>query len=321
VHASAPVAPVALVLAAEAGLSVGAALDAYAAGFEATAAFARAGHPALYEAGWHPTAVCGSAGAAVAAARLLGLSEARTGDAVALALLRAAGLRSAFGSDGKALQVGMAAAAGMHAASLAEAGARVPLEAVSRGAAGFEHVFGVAWPARAAAPAFAENWIKAYPCCLATHAVIEAALAVRAGAGEIEAAAVTVHPLARAAASLDDVRDGLQAKFSIPYLAAFALLRGAPRVADFDRLDQEVRDLARRIEVCTDAGLPQMGARVAVDGLAPARVEHPLGSPGRPMDAQALHDKLAALAGNRLEGVLDDRSTPAADVLTAAGLR
>ena len=119
-HASAPVAPVALLLGAELGRDVGAVLDAYAAGFETTAALARAGHPALYERGWHPTAVCGGVGAAVAAARLLGLdARTRRDAAVALALLRAGGLRAAFGSDGKALQVGLAAAAGLQAARIA----------------------------------------------------------------------------------------------------------------------------------------------------------------------------------------------------------
>ena len=47
-HLSAPTAPAALVVAADAGLTVGAALRAYAAGFEAMAAVARASHPALY---------------------------------------------------------------------------------------------------------------------------------------------------------------------------------------------------------------------------------------------------------------------------------
>ncbi len=151
VHCTAPVAPVALLLGAELGRDIDAVLDAHAAGFEMTAAVARAGHPALYERGWHPTAVCGTAGAAVAAARLLGLTADRTDDAVALALLRAGGLRAAFGSDGKALQVGMAAAAGLHAARLAQGGARVPLDAVSAGPAGYTDVFGAAWPPEGAA--------------------------------------------------------------------------------------------------------------------------------------------------------------------------
>ena len=89
VHASAAVAPVALLVGAGLDRDLGAVLDAYAHGFEATATLARAGHPALYEQGWHPTAVCGSAGAAVAAAHLHGLPAEQADVAVALALLRA----------------------------------------------------------------------------------------------------------------------------------------------------------------------------------------------------------------------------------------
>src|SRR5512144_546634 len=75
-HLSAPTAPAALELAAERGATVADALRAYAAGFEAMAALAGAAYPALYDGGWHPTAVCGTVGAAVAAAELLGLDAA-----------------------------------------------------------------------------------------------------------------------------------------------------------------------------------------------------------------------------------------------------
>ena len=119
-HLSAPTAPAAIALAASLDRSVGDALDAYAAGFEAMGRLSRS-HD-LYEGGWHPTAVCGAAGAAHTAARLLGLDEERTGAAERLALLQAGGLRAAFGSDGKSLQVGMAAAAGVHAARIAASG-------------------------------------------------------------------------------------------------------------------------------------------------------------------------------------------------------
>jgi 2-methylcitrate dehydratase PrpD len=71
-HLSAPNAPVALVLGAELGMTVDELLEAYAEGFEAMGALARRSHPALYERGWHPTAVCGGVGAAITAARLLG---------------------------------------------------------------------------------------------------------------------------------------------------------------------------------------------------------------------------------------------------------
>src|SRR4051812_50155316 len=71
-HLSAPTAPAAIAVGAQVGATVGDVLDAYAAGFEAMGALAEASYPALYDRGFHPTAVCGTVGAAVAAAHLLG---------------------------------------------------------------------------------------------------------------------------------------------------------------------------------------------------------------------------------------------------------
>ncbi len=231
-HLSAAAAPAALVLGAARGATVGAVLDAYAAGFEQTAALARASHPALYERGWHPTAVCGTVGAATAAAALLGLADEAHDSALALAALRAAGPRAGFGSDGKALGVGLAAADGVHAALLAAGGARMPLAAVA-GPSGFAATTGGRWagPDPAAPPAVDENWIKPWPCCLMAHSAIEAALGLHAAGPAPAEVVVRVHPRARQAAPYDDVADGLQARFSIPYLTAFALLHGAPDVA------------------------------------------------------------------------------------------
>src|SRR5207237_589488 len=117
---------------------MGQVLAAYARGFEATAALAEASHPELYRRGWHPTAVCGAVGSAVAVAAILELDVERTDAAVNLSLLQAAGLRSAFGSGGKTLQVGMAAAAGARAAVLAREGASAPDDV----RAGFEQAYG-----------------------------------------------------------------------------------------------------------------------------------------------------------------------------------
>jgi 2-methylcitrate dehydratase PrpD len=331
-HLSAATAPAAVVLAAELGGDAGAALAAYAAGFEAMGALTRACHPALYDGGWHPTAVCGSAGAAVVAARLYALDRERERRAIAIALLRAGGLRAAFGSDGKALQVGMAAAAGVQAARLARGGAAVDAAAIAGAGAGFAEAFGVATSAAtldamiAAADgaategrAAAENWLKAYPCCLQTHAAIDAALAVGAPPPPQASLTVAVHPVSRQAAALDDVADGLQAKFSIPYVTAFALLHGAPGLAAFERVDAAAAALARRIRVRTDPALGASEAILELDGSELARVTAPRGSPANPLDATALAAKVRALAGGALDGALDDLRRPAARLTGAAG--
>jgi 2-methylcitrate dehydratase PrpD len=309
-HLSAPTAPAALVVAADAGLSTGVALRAYAEGFEAMAAVAGASHPALYDAGRHPTAVCGAVGAAVAAAGVLGFGEEATAAAAGIALLGAGGLLAAFGSDGKALQVGMAAATGVQAAMLAAGGARVHADAADRYAA----PLGVAWAAPGAEPAVRGNWVKAYPCCLQTHTAIEAALQARPLEGPVT---VAVHPLARAAAAVDVPEDGLQAKFSLPYLVAFALERGAPGVDDFRAVAGV--DLAR-VSVDVDPGLGEQEAVLSTSGDEVARVPAALGSPERPMRTEQLTAKVRSLAGDRLDGVLDDPDRRAADVLRAAGL-
>jgi 2-methylcitrate dehydratase PrpD len=328
-HLSAATAPAALVLGAQRGAGVGTMLAAYGAGFEAMGVLTRVCHPALYDGGWHPTAVCGSAGAAVVAARLYGLDPERERRAVALAMLRSGGLRAAFGSDGKALQVGLAAAAGVHAARLAAGGAAVDADAIAGTRAGFAEAFGVATSAAtldamlAAAggtAAAAENWIKAYPCCLQTHAAIDAALALGGPPPPDARLTVAVHPVSRQAAALDDVADGLQAKFSIPYLTAYALLHGAPTLGAFAQVDAGVAALARRVRIRTDAALGAAEAIVECGGRAVAHVTAPRGSPANPLDAAALHAKVRELAGDALDGELDDPRRPAAALLGAAGL-
>jgi 2-methylcitrate dehydratase PrpD len=324
-HVSATTAPAALVLAARLELSVGSMLEAYAEGFEAMAAVAAASHPALYDAGWHPTAVCGPVGAAVTASRLLGLSPAQRENALAVALLRAGGTRGAFGSDGKAIQVGLAAAAGVQAALLARAGAIVDPQAI-HGPLGFKAVLGAGWgpgPSEHRRRAIDSNWVKLYPSCLGTHSPIEGAARARSAGFRLEQdrLQVRVHPVARQAAHLDAVTDALGAKFSIPYCVAHTLSHGPPHVRDFAGIDAATQQRSRLVDVAVDASLPEFGAVLTSGGGRElARVPCPRGAPDRPVAASELAGKVADLAGDRLDGVLDDPGAPAGAVQTAAGL-
>jgi 2-methylcitrate dehydratase PrpD len=315
-HLSAATAPAVLAVAADAGATVEEMLAAYADGFETMAALARASHPALYDGGWHPTAVCGSVGAAVAAARLL---DARRDHAVAIALLRIGGFRAAFGSDGKALQVGMAASTGVLAARLARAGAEVPLaDAID----GFEATCGGSYAEPGAERAVTQNWIKAWPCCLQTHSAIEAADRARAqGLDPDLHIGIRVHPVSlQAAAHGPRPADGLQAKFSIPYLVAHTLLHGPPRIESFERVDPDAAEVAGRcIEVAADRTLGESEAILSASG-SEIRVEAALGSPQRPMEPSALNDKLTGLAGGRLDGVLENGEQPAEGLIQVRGI-
>jgi 2-methylcitrate dehydratase PrpD len=190
--------------------------------------------------------------------------------------------------------------------------------------AGFAAAYGGQWAEPGESPAIRENWIKAFPCCLQTHGAIEAAeTAVRHGADGAGSGAVTVHHRSRQAAPLDDVTTGLEAKFSIPYTVAFTVLYGAPDVASFVTVDAAARELAARIEVEIDDGLRQSEAVLAWSGGATAapieiRVDAARGSPEHPLSDEQLDAKVRSLAGNRLDGALDDPARPAADLLALA---
>jgi 2-methylcitrate dehydratase PrpD len=189
----------------------------------------------------------------------------------------------------------------------------------SRIEVGYQAAYGAPWAVPGEDPAIADNWIKAYPCCLQTHSSIEAAAALGVqGADLAGSGVVSVHPRSRQAAPFDDVTTGMEAKFSIPYTVAYTIISGPPGVADFAKVDEAARALAGRITVRLDERLAQPEAIVewrGAGGSLEARVEAAKGSPQRPMSDADLDAKVRALAGERLDGILDDPTRPAAEVL------
>jgi 2-methylcitrate dehydratase PrpD len=165
----------------------------------------------------------------------------------------------------------------------------------------------------------ADNWIKAWPCCLQTHGAIEAA--DRLDGSAPDDLTVTVHPVSLQAAALGpEPADGLQAKFSIPYLTAYTLLNGPPVVESFERVDQAAVERATSIEIRTDRSLLESEFVLSGGGEELVRVKAALGSPQQPMDANALRAKVEGLAGAELAGALDDPLQPAAKLLSLAGI-
>jgi len=111
------------------GISAEQFIPAVVAGYEVAARLGMALQPKYhYELGFHPTATCGVFGAAVTAAKLMGLSEEQMLFAVGIAGSMAAGSLE-FLADGawtKRLHPGLAAQNGILAANLAASGFRGP---------------------------------------------------------------------------------------------------------------------------------------------------------------------------------------------------
>ncbi|HEY3872095.1 MAG TPA: MmgE/PrpD family protein [Actinocrinis sp.] len=243
-HPSACVLPAAFAAAEHAGLTGAGLLDAYVIGVEVECGIGRAFGPSHAARGFHSTSTLGVLGAAAAAARALGLDAGETAAALGIAASSASGLRRNFGTATKPLHAGNAARAGVVAALLAGAGVAAAPDIVESFVDAFNSDDDGAPDAigRLGAPwAIVDPGmsIKKYPCCNRGHRAVDAVLdivrALDAAAGEVAAVEVRmpagqVDPDGRVGPMTYPVpRTGAEAKFSMPYVVAAAIVdRGLP---------------------------------------------------------------------------------------------
>ena len=230
-HPTVPVAPVVFALAEQRGASGADALTAFIAGVEAECRIARLLGPSHYARGWHTTATTGTFGAAVAAARLLGVSGEPLTHAFGLAGTQAAGLKSCFGTMSKPLHPGKAAQNGLLAARLAARGftSDTDILASAQGFAATQST--TADPAAGLAdhgtPWVVEALFKYHAACYLTHDSIEAAnqlrLEEKVAPSDIETVTVTVPPGHLGVCNIQAPATGLECKFSLRMTTALAL--------------------------------------------------------------------------------------------------
>ncbi|HEX5474105.1 MAG TPA: MmgE/PrpD family protein [Vicinamibacterales bacterium] len=322
-HPSAPLVPAAIAAGEIAAASGRALLDAYVVGFEIEAVLGRAMHPSHYARGWHATSTLGTIGAAAAAARLLGLDRAGAACALAIAASSACGLKENFGTMVKPLHAGMAARDGIMAALLARDGFTASPLALD-GPQGFIAALSNARRDGTSVRDLGRRWdivesgitMKLYPSCAATHPALDAILDLRREHGlaarDVVAVAVMVDAVTPSVLLYADPQSGLEAKFSMPFCAAFAIVHGDVGIDAFDDAglhDEGVRRLATRVSMIVDPevgiGAPALTqARVALT-LADGRVlraaaDGARGYPDRPATADAARDKFISCARRTL---------------------
>lgn len=331
-HPAAHVLPAVLALAAELDAGGEETVAAVLVGYEVAARFGRA---TTARRGGHPHGSWGVAGAAAGCARLLGLDAA----GVAAAIDAGSGLPIAghFASalDGNPVRdawMGIANVSGLAAARMAAVGL-ARNTGTAAGSLGtllgeFDPTpltddLGTRWEVEL-------GYFKRHAACSFTHPVADALLDLRPDLGDperVESILVETHSLA---AGLDrrtwDSRLG--ALFSIPFVAATALLHGRvdPRRSALPARDQaDVRELAGRVTVRRtddlDARLPdERAARVTVRVGARehvAEVPNPIGdATHHPFDRAQIEqlldgwlDDTAAVA--RIADVVDELPTAA----------
>lgn len=318
-HPGAPTISAALPVAQTAGASGEAFLRAVIVGYEISTRIGKAMGRAHYKY-WHNTGTIGCFGAAAAAAELYGLDSKRFAHALATTATFAAALQQAFRMDSmsKPMHAGHAAEAGILAAAGAREGLTGSLDVIE-GEAGFGRAMsdGPDWDKAVETLGrefhITQMTFKNHACCGHTFAAIDGAQEVQRKLGvkpaDIARVKVGSYRAAKEVSGYEDPRTPAEARFSLKYVVANALVHGSVRLAAFgtERMnDPLTRELMKKIDVEIDpeldASFPgQRAARVSIetrdgrkaDYLQPARK----GDPELPLTDRDLEDKYLELAG------------------------
>jgi 2-methylcitrate dehydratase PrpD len=275
---------------------------------------------------WQNTATCGTFGAAVAAGIVLGLDAERLTWALGNAGSIAGGLWQ-FNHDGamtKHLHAGRASSNGLLAARLARNGFTGATEILEGPQGLFAAMSSDADPARVTAGldrglgARGCGWkiagvsIKPHASCRHTHPAVDAARELRNRIGPDLSGArrvrVETYGTALQVTDAPNPTNTYQAKFSLQYCTAQALLHGRVGLHDFapDRLaDPATRDFMSRIDLSVDpeidAAYPltwsaRVTAEMADGTTETARVDAPKGDPENAVSWDEVVAKLHDLA-------------------------
>ena len=297
-------------------------LDAYVAGFEATAKIAKS-IPEEGRGGWHGAGTLGTLGAALSCAKLLNLDIDRVRAALGIATSMASGAACNYGTMTKPLGSGLAARNGVLAASLAQKGLTASAKALES-AAGFFDAFLSLPPDPAAMAELGRSYelsgglkIKPYPCGGLSHNAIDAVLEMRERDGikadQVESIRVELAKHAYDRLVFQVPRTGLEGKFCMGYLLARAMIDGKISLDHFTDAavrEQPMLEFAKRVrlELNTDLADSSEGrpSKVEVrlkDGKILSRhVEYSKGGPQAPLSAQELRAKFVDCARR----VIDD---------------
>ena len=300
-------------------------LTAVVAGYETAIRIGMSIQPEHSLRGFQGTPTCGAFGAAAACAKLLKLPEEKIQNALGIAATFACGLSQFFvsGSDIKRFHAGKAAANGVEAAQLAQAGLTGPHDAIE-GSQGFARAFSDRFSAQTVVEGLGSYFptesisLKPHASSVRMQAAIEAAAVLaRQGAtiDQIESIVIGVHGAMVGKLTTNTPRDFQQAQLSTPFAVAMAI-KLAPQcpgplslaISDYeDCFNQtDVHDLSKKTicvvdqEVEKETTMESVPARVTCTLKNGQVLEHfiqfPKGCPQNPITLEevALRFKLIA---------------------------
>jgi 2-methylcitrate dehydratase PrpD len=305
IHLASPITAALLAIAGRQPVAGAAFVSAWVLAFETAVRLGYAA-PGHHRRGWHPTGTLGTIAAAVGAARLLQLDARRMANAIGIAVSQSAGVQQNRGTSCKSFHSGKAAAGGVLAALLAQAGFDSAPD-ILEGAKGFCATYSDAVDPQALLRGFGSAWAvdgnghKPYACGLVLHPVIDGVIALRDRAGgdvsRLDAIALRVHPYVLSITGDPAPANGLRSKFSVFHSAAVSFVDGAAGLAQYGTprvLAPEVLAVRARVSVVADEriGKDQAEVTLTVGGVAHSTfVDHATGTRDNPMSDAAIERK------------------------------
>ena len=339
VHTSAVTLPAILATMDETGWNSRDMLDAHIIGAEVIMRLGEALNPSHYWKGWHTTSTIGAVGAAAAVCRLLKLDERQAAAAISASTSLANGYLSQFGTHMKPTHAGVAAKAGILAASLARSGISASMEVIDGPVSLLSTSSEADRAAMQSAMAKLGNpWaitefgihIKLYPSCGGTHRVIESALKIvrehGVKADEIVSIDINVPEFLDSLLPYRFPKTKPEALFSIAYCCAAALRWGKVGPAEFQPeavVSSEIETLLNKTTITTrdteyfdKLCIPGEEDVVTVvtrdsNGIQ-AGTDIPYGAPPRLADTDTVRAKFMDCARSR---VSDERAAKIFDVV------
>ncbi|MGF1586706.1 MAG: MmgE/PrpD family protein [Bacteroidales bacterium] len=319
VHPGATVISALLPLAQKEGLSGNDVIRGIITGYEAALRISKTMQPALKNRGYHATGVCGTIGAAIGVAAMLGFSSKEMKNALSSAATGATGILKVIreGSQLKPLNAAQAASTGLLAAIVARVGFDGP-EDVLGGDKGFLEIKSIDYNeayllrSESDSPAIHDIYVKPYAACRHCHPAIEAVLKINAAgsfkASDIKEILITTYSWAVHMHDHVKISGVNSAKMSTPYSVAIAIIDNEAGIDQFTshRInDPVVVELTKKVKVVSNdeitSQVPDKRAAIVdvftYDGVCyNERVDLPKGEPENPISDIELKEKFLRLS-------------------------
>ncbi len=319
IHLGSPIFSLLLPLAQRYGKSVDEVLKAAVTGYEASYTMAVSIQPGHKAMGYHATGTCGTLGATLAAAYMLGFSDEERFHAFASACVAASGMLKVLddGSELKPYNVAKTALLSLTALQLGKSGFKGHADPL--GGRGFFKMMTGKEDVELkpvllnGTYAIMKSYTKPYASCRYTHPAVEAAIHLRPSvmASDVEEIDIRTYDLAVSGHDHTEIPGSYSAKMSIPYATAVGLIYGKAGLQEFteERVkEKNILELTKKIHVSSDDALsavfPEIQAAVVTiktkNGEYTDRVDFPKGEPENPLtdeEFRSRYDGLMEYAG------------------------